>query len=140
MDELQFLPGGQLKQNRHNRRLIFAKTGGICTYCGRAIDPFGRWHIEHMQPKKKGGHTDYENLWPACQACNLKKGGRTPEEYRQVLVGWAIVGADYVEMVAGLVCVCNPEMADQLKEQASAIRQTASDYLPGFYFEKMESA
>ena len=102
----------------------------------------GKWHIEHMQPKKQDGPTNYENLWPACQTCNLKKSGRTPEEYRQALAGWAIVGADYVEMVAGLVCVCNPEMADRLKEQAGAIRKVVSDhapYMPAFYFEQMES-
>ena len=48
-----------------------------CAYCG------GRENIvrEHMFPKSRGGDDALENIVPACQTCNSRKGTRTPLEW-----------------------------------------------------------
>ena len=57
-----------------------------CTYCGRPTkrtpgpDP-ERHHGDHVIPRSQGGNSDPPNHTPACQACNLGKGDRTPEQW-----------------------------------------------------------
>ena len=36
--------------------------------------------MDHVHPVVKGGLKSWDNIVTACRACNLKKGGRTPEE------------------------------------------------------------
>ena len=33
-----------------------------------------------MRPRCEGGRTTWENIVAACSACNIKKGGRTPQQ------------------------------------------------------------
>jgi hypothetical protein len=61
---------------------IYQKTDGKCTYCHRDLDPFEDWHVDHIIPKCQGGKNEMDNLTPACASCNLKKNGRTPEQWR----------------------------------------------------------
>ena len=41
--------------------------------------------MDHVKPKKQGGLDTWVNLVAACQACNRKKGNRTPEEAKMPL-------------------------------------------------------
>jgi 5-methylcytosine-specific restriction endonuclease McrA len=50
-----------------------------CQYCGATPAP-GELNIDHVVPRSRGGGDTWENLVTACRACNLRKGGRTPEE------------------------------------------------------------
>jgi hypothetical protein len=55
-----------------------------CTYCRQPTtrDPGpDKLNGDHIIPKSQGGNSDPTNLTPACQTCNLKKGGRTPAEW-----------------------------------------------------------
>lgn len=52
-----------------------------CYYCGRVTLPRER-HVDHAKPLAKGGGHAAENLVIACPTCNLRKGDKTPEEYR----------------------------------------------------------
>jgi hypothetical protein len=60
--------------------------GVPCTYCGRPTkrtpgpDP-ERYNGDHIIPRTQGGNSDPANHTPACQACNLGKGDRTPAEW-----------------------------------------------------------
>jgi len=53
-----------------------------CRYCGRDLSQAaGRdWHIDHVVPVCQGGRGGLDNLVMACWRCNLRKGGRTPEQ------------------------------------------------------------
>jgi 5-methylcytosine-specific restriction endonuclease McrA len=54
-----------------------------CAYCGvKKEDPMDLW-IEHLQPLSKGGFHRIENVVPACQECNQRKGDLTLEEFRE---------------------------------------------------------
>jgi len=53
-----------------------------CAYCGARREKLS---IDHIIPKSRGGKMTFENCVAACRPCNLKKGGRTPNEARMYL-------------------------------------------------------
>ncbi len=53
-----------------------------CLYCKKNIE-FGKDHLEHKIPISRGGTNIYENLGIACSKCNLEKGNKTEEEYKE---------------------------------------------------------
>lgn len=68
-----------VKQNEFpafTRFNLFLRDGFQCQYCG------SREHLtfDHVIPRRLGGKTSWENILTACAPCNMKKGGRTPEE------------------------------------------------------------
>ncbi|HEY8416138.1 MAG TPA: RRXRR domain-containing protein, partial [Thermaerobacter sp.] len=56
---------------------LVAAYGDRCAYCGGP----GPLTIDHVLPRSRGGTNAWENLLPACWACNQAKGNRTPEEW-----------------------------------------------------------
>jgi hypothetical protein len=64
------------------RRVVFERAGWKCTYCGCPVSMEGG-HVDHVVPKSRGGSDAIENLAAACMRCNIGKGARTPEEWRQ---------------------------------------------------------
>jgi len=41
---------------------------------------------DHVVPRSRGGQTDWTNVVSCCMACNLRKGGRTPDEAGMSLI------------------------------------------------------
>ncbi len=70
---------------RLNRRNLFARDGNRCQYCGRRFRT-SDLSIDHVVPRSRGGHTAWPNVVCACLKCNVKKGGRTPNEARMKLI------------------------------------------------------
>jgi len=70
------LPRGDVKFNRRN---LFARDKNRCQYCGRRF-PMSELSLDHVVPRSLGGQATWENIVCACAHCNVKKGGRTPEE------------------------------------------------------------
>lgn len=70
---------------RFNRRNIFARDENVCQYCGRHF-PTSELSLDHVVPRSRGGDTSWENIVCACVACNVRKGGRTPQEARMNLI------------------------------------------------------
>jgi len=70
---------------RFNRRNVFARDGNLCQYCGKQF-PTSELSLDHVVPRSRGGMTSWENIVCACVACNVRKGGRTPQEARMQLV------------------------------------------------------
>ena len=64
---------------RFNRRNLFARDGNHCQYCGKSF-PTSELSLDHVLPRSRGGETSWENVVCACVACNVRKGGRTPQE------------------------------------------------------------
>lgn len=59
---------------------VFERDSYVCQYCSIvAVSP----HCDHVVPLSRGGASTLENLVTACPTCNMKKGARTPQEWRQ---------------------------------------------------------
>ena len=57
------------------RLAILERDNHTCRYCGSSAT-----HVDHIIPKCQKGTDADDNLVAACASCNLKKGGRTPEQ------------------------------------------------------------
>ncbi len=65
------------------RMAVWEKTDGHCVYCGERMNPFARFHVDHVNPIALGGDDEIENLVPACQRCNNEKHALPLEVFRQ---------------------------------------------------------
>jgi 5-methylcytosine-specific restriction endonuclease McrA len=70
---------------RFNRRNIFARDGNRCQYCGRKF-PTNELSLDHVIPRSRNGDTSWENIVCSCVKCNVRKGGRTPQEAHMHLI------------------------------------------------------
>jgi 5-methylcytosine-specific restriction endonuclease McrA len=70
---------------RFNRRNLFARDGNHCQYCGKTF-PTSELSLDHVMPRSRNGPTTWENVVCACVACNVRKGGRTPQEAHMKLI------------------------------------------------------
>lgn len=75
---LQFdrLPRTTVKLNRRN---LFARDANRCQYCGHRF-PTSELSLDHIVPRSQGGVNSWENIVCACVRCNVRKGGRTPDQ------------------------------------------------------------
>jgi 5-methylcytosine-specific restriction endonuclease McrA len=64
---------------KFNRRNIYARDGNRCQYCGKKM-PTTELSLDHVVPKSQGGKSSWTNIVCCCVKCNVKKGGRTPEQ------------------------------------------------------------
>lgn len=62
---------------RLTKREVFRRDRYGCQYCGARSN---RLTLDHVVPRHRGGEHSWSNLVTACEACNLKKGGRTLQE------------------------------------------------------------
>jgi len=76
------LPRSEVKFNRRN---IFARDSNRCQYCGRKF-PTNELSLDHVLPRSQNGRSTWENVVCACIECNIKKGGRTPEQANMKLI------------------------------------------------------
>jgi 5-methylcytosine-specific restriction endonuclease McrA len=76
------LPKSQVKFNRRN---IYARDGNRCQYCGKEFST-AELSIDHVLPRSLGGQSTWENVVCACTRCNVKKGGRTPQQAGMILI------------------------------------------------------
>jgi hypothetical protein len=70
------LPRARIRFSRLN---VYARDGDTCQYCGRRLRR-SELNLDHVVPRSRGGGTTWENVVCSCVPCNLRKGGRTPEE------------------------------------------------------------
>ncbi|HTW88305.1 MAG TPA: HNH endonuclease [Candidatus Binataceae bacterium] len=70
---------------RFSRFNIFARDGNTCQYCGQRL-PRTDLNLDHVIPRSRGGLSTWENIVCSCHSCNRRKGGRTPEEARMILI------------------------------------------------------
>lgn len=70
---------------RFSRFNVLLRDGFTCQYCGAR--PHARdLTMDHVIPRARGGATRWINVVAACRPCNHKKGSRTPDEARMVLM------------------------------------------------------
>lgn len=70
------LPRAKVRFSRLN---IYARDNDTCQYCAKQL-PRSDLNLDHVNPRTLGGKTTWENVVCSCVPCNLKKGGRTPEQ------------------------------------------------------------
>jgi HNH endonuclease len=80
--------------NENALQKIFDKTQGHCHFCGDPVtfsrrgwrkNLNGRWEVDHVIQRHKGGAKSSDNCLPACTRCNRLRWHRTGENIRQVL-------------------------------------------------------
>jgi 5-methylcytosine-specific restriction endonuclease McrA len=76
------LPRTEVKFNRRN---IFARDKSRCQYCGKKR-PTSELSLDHVIPRSAGGKATWTNIVCACTVCNVKKGGRTPQQAGVTLI------------------------------------------------------
>ena len=64
---------------KFNRRNIFARDHNKCQYCGKRFHT-SELSLDHIIPRSQQGKTSWDNIVCCCIKCNVKKGGRTPEQ------------------------------------------------------------
>ncbi len=62
-----------------SRKNILMRDRYTCQFCGRVL-PASELTLDHVVPRSRGGHTDWDNLVACCHTCNNLKGDRLPEE------------------------------------------------------------
>ncbi len=70
---------------KFNRRNIFLRDGNRCQYCGRRFATQDL-SLDHVIPRSQGGQSTWENVVCACLRCNVRKGGRTPQQAGMKLI------------------------------------------------------
>lgn len=70
------VPLGRVRFSRQN---IFLRDDHTCQYCRKKLAR-RLLNLDHVIPRSQGGKTNWENVVASCITCNLKKGGRTPEQ------------------------------------------------------------
>ena len=75
--------------SRKTREAVYAKYGGHCAYCGRAID-IKDMQVDHFLPLRAGkiyavATDDFSNLIPACRMCNHYKRANSLETFRRYI-------------------------------------------------------
>jgi len=71
-----YLPKSRVRFSRLN---IYARDLDTCQYCAKQL-PRSDLNLDHVVPRAQGGRTSWENVVCSCIPCNLRKGGRTPEQ------------------------------------------------------------
>lgn len=72
----EYLPKGKVRFSRLN---IYARDRDTCQYCSKQL-PRSELNLDHVVPRSQNGKTSWENVVCSCVPCNLRKGGRTPEQ------------------------------------------------------------
>ena len=60
------------------QRRVRDRAANRCEYCRLAqTRQEATFHVDHVEPRRAGGATAFENLALACVSCSLRKGART---------------------------------------------------------------
>jgi len=70
---------------KFNRRNIFARDRNRCQYCGKRYSTT-ELSLDHVVPRSRGGSSTWNNIVCCCLRCNVRKGGRTPNEASMALI------------------------------------------------------
>ena len=99
------------------------ETGGVCIYCdpGNPNPPESK---DHIFPDSRGGPSVWDNLVPACKACNTAKLDQTPWEWfgRNDTARWAAFEARVEELARKGVPAVDEESGDGKSRNPRFIR------------------
>ena len=110
---------GEMKTRKPEPSMVrLAKeTGGVCIYCDSA-NPRPAEDKDHVFPQSRGGPDVWDNLVPACKACNKEKDNRTPFEWFRDPQRWQAFTVRVNELAdKGVPAPVEPEEAGKKKTQ-----------------------
>ncbi len=64
---------------KFSRQNIYSRDKYTCNFCGVKF-AFKELTYDHLQPRSRGGLTNWENIHSVCYPCNSKKGSKSCEE------------------------------------------------------------
>jgi len=70
---------------KFNRRNIYARDENRCQYCGAKFAS-SELSLDHVVPRSLDGNSSWENIVCCCVKCNVRKGGRTPQDAGMKLI------------------------------------------------------
>jgi len=70
---------------KFTRRNIYARDSSRCQYCGKKF-PTSELSLDHIVPRSRGGVSSWTNIVCCCIKCNVRKGGRTPDQAHMRLI------------------------------------------------------
>lgn len=68
----------------YKRNLVYQMLNGHCAYCGNVLDKLN-FHADHIVSYNKTSDNSLSNLLPSCPSCNMIKGCRSIEEFREYI-------------------------------------------------------
>jgi 5-methylcytosine-specific restriction endonuclease McrA len=88
-------------QNEHpclTNSALFSRDRRVCAYCG---DRYRERELsrDHIKPVHAGGADRWMNVVTACRPCNIRKGGRTPEQANMPLIYTPYVPNRYEHLI-----------------------------------------
>ena len=99
-----YMPNKRASINGEMRRMVYAKCGGHCAYCGREID-ISEMQVDHVESHyRHQGKDCVENYLPACRDCNGLKSDYLLEEFRNVLIPKCAKANPNSNTRAGRIC------------------------------------
>lgn len=73
------------KPVKFSRVNIYGRDKYLCQYCGQK-KTMAELTYDHVIPRSQGGKTVWGNIVSACEICNSRKAGRTPEQAKMRLL------------------------------------------------------
>ena len=115
------------------KKILFRKYGGHCSYCGKVLDPFDDYVVDHLIPVSKGGSDDPDNLMLSCHPCNATKRDKLLEDFRQVTKSKII---KYISLAIALTENCESLDQDKvIKHLEDSILEISTSPPRSFFFE-----
>ena len=66
---------GLHRQTRKFWLWMLAKLDYRCSICGEQFSP-AKLHVDHIIPVSRGGKTEWSNIQPLCEMCNIRKSNK----------------------------------------------------------------
>lgn len=71
----------ETRKNQYSKEAVLRRDNYVCAYCKKKATT-----IDHIVPRCQNGLSTWLNTVASCRDCNLKKGGRTPEQAHMKLL------------------------------------------------------
>lgn len=75
---------------KFSRKNVYLRDNYTCQYCGKHFE-YNDLTYDHLQPRSKGGKTQWDNIVTCCKECNSKKGNKSLEESHLTLLHYPVI-------------------------------------------------
>ena len=103
--------------SRKRRQAVGDAQGWRCKSCDADVSGKGKYHLDHIIPKSRGGSADWENLQILCASCNYSKSTRMPGPWLDRYMERCRVAGAIESRVATIMKTLDPLIAEALRER-----------------------
>ena len=121
--------------SRKRRQAVGDVQGWRCKSCDADVSGKGKYHLDHIIPKSRGGSADWENLQILCASCNYSKSTRMPGPWLDRYMERCHEAAAIDTRIATIMKTLDPLIAEALRERTfpDDVRIWFQDYRSGGY-------